>query len=368
MRTQDLDYQLPAQRIATAPAEPRDSARLMVVYRETGRVQHAHVRDLPDLGILRSDDLLIFNQSKVIPARFHATRAKTGGKVQGLYIDCPDPAYPKRWKVMLETRGTPRPGEAIALDSHHGLYLVESLGAGQWLADLHTQDPHATTLNVLERFGQPPLPPYIRQQRRLQQQAEIMPGDVDRYNTVYAREPGSVAAPTAGLHFTPELLSMLWSRGLHCAWVTLHVGIGTFMPIRVDDLRQHAMHSEWIRVPADTIRRAVEARQRGSRILLVGTTSVRAMESLPESLAVPSYDYEGHTNLFIHPDEAGNPQPHRFRYTDMLLTNFHLPQSTLLAMVAALPGVGITRLKKWYQIAIDEGYRFYSYGDAMLLV
>ena len=368
MRTSDLQFDLPADRIATAPAQPRDSARLMVVHRDTGRIQHAHVRDLPSLGVLKPDDLLIFNQSKVIPAHFVAQRSKTKGKVKGLYVESPDPMYPLRWKVMLESRGSLRLGETIMLDPHTRLSLIERLGDGLWLADLHSEHADITTLGTLEKFGNAPLPPYIRQQRRLQQQAEVSAADVESYNTVYARDPGSVAAPTAGLHFTPELLETLWSHGLHCAWVTLHVGVGTFAPVRVDDLRQHTMHSEWVRIPADTIRRAVEARQRGSRLLLVGTTTLRAMESLPEKLTTPSYDFEGHTNLFIHPDEAGQPQPQRFRYTDMLMTNFHLPESTLLALVAALPGVGLTNLKKWYQLAIDEGYRFYSYGDAMLLV
>ncbi len=343
MRTDELDYHLPPGRIATQAAEPRDAAKLMVINRATGNVQHRHVRDLPDL--LEPGDLLILNQSRVLPAFFTAIRADTGGKVTGLYLNSP---APNTWHVMLESRGSLQSGETITLAEDAHLELTERRGGGEWTARLHSAD---NTLALLERIGATPLPPYIRKARRDLAQPEISNADLLRYNTVYADAPGSVAAPTAGLHFTPQLLERLPH-----AFVTLHVGLGTFAPIRTDRVENHPIHSEWIDIPAATIAAVQEAK----RVIPVGTTSVRALESLPDPAL--DNDYVTDTNLFIT-DES-----FPFRFTDALMTNFHLPRSTLLALVAALPGVGIERLKTWYQGAIDNDYRFYSYGDAMLLL
>ena len=365
MLTTDLDYDLPPQLIATEPAAPRDNAKLMIVDRHTGQVQHHHVRDLPQLvnqhpnpiNTPQPGDLLVFNQSRVLPASFTAKRDRTQGKVRGLYLntlDRPDDCY---WELMLESRGKLREGEHLRLNEHAQLTLTEKLEHGKWIAKLDSPD---STMDLLEQIGSPPLPPYIRRQRRHLNQPEIHAHDTARYNTVFASDPGSVAAPTAGLHFTPDLLESLDHAGIQRATITLHIGLGTFAPVRTESLEDHPIHSEWLRIPATTLCAIRDTLARNGRIIPVGTTTVRALESLPHELPQDS-DYSTQTRLLITPGFS-------FRFTDALLTNFHLPRSTLLAMVAALPDVGLDQLKDWYQTAITHDYRFYSYGDAMLIV
>ncbi|MFP4143983.1 MAG: tRNA preQ1(34) S-adenosylmethionine ribosyltransferase-isomerase QueA [Phycisphaeraceae bacterium] len=356
MRSDQLDYVLPPELIATRPAEPRDAARLLVARRETGEVQHHRVRDLPGLGILHEHDLLVVNQTRVLPAAFRGVRVATGGRVKGLYLRSDEAG---RWQVMLETRGKLGEGERIALDERASLVLEESLGRGKWLARGEAGEPAE---RVLMRLGEAPLPPYIRKARRHEHRPEVEASDRERYNTVFAREAGSVAAPTAGLHFTPELLATLERQGVRRASVTLHVGTGTFMPVRTENLEEHRMHAEWLHVPGETVEAIQRTREAGGRIMPVGTTSVRALESLPEPLEIAAGGFTTETRLFIRPNSG-----FEFRFTDMLLTNFHLPRSTLLALVSALPGVGLDRLKRWYGEAIEQGYRFYSYGDTMLV-
>ncbi|MEX0655660.1 MAG: tRNA preQ1(34) S-adenosylmethionine ribosyltransferase-isomerase QueA [Phycisphaeraceae bacterium] len=363
MRAADLDYHLPDHLIATRPAEPRDAARLMVCRRDTGNVSHHHVRDLPSLDLLHRGDLLVANRTRVLPAAFHATRDATAGKVHGLYLrtlpttDDPRP----HWQVMFETRGKLQPGERITFtDAPATLELLEPLAPGQWRTRYLGDEP---TESLLARVGETPLPPYIQKARKARHEPPLSPDDPARYNTVFADVPGSVAAPTAGLHFTDNLLRQLTVQGVHRTTLTLHVGLGTFLPIRTETLADHQIHEEWLHIPADTLDALRRTRAAGRKILVVGTTSVRALESLPDPLAPLTTDYTTHTRLFIRPD-AG----FQFRFTDMLLTNFHLPRSTLLALVAALPGVGLDRLKQWYDQAIAHDYRFYSYGDAMLIV
>lgn len=360
MLTSELDYDLPPQLIATHAAEPRDSARLMVIRRDSGAVEHRHVRDLPRL--LRPGDLLVFNRSRVLPARFFAMREGTGGRVEGLYLESP---AVNQWLVLLQSGGHLRRGENLIVGAEASLRLLESRGDGQWLTQLESQAP---TLAVLERIGSTPLPPYIRQRRRDLGEAEVQPSDAHRYNTVYADDAGSVAAPTAGLHFTPHLLAHLAEVGVQRASVTLHVGLGTFLPVRTQRLEEHQMHEEWLQVPPEAIEALLVARREGRRIIPIGTTCVRALESLPplDQLDVKA-PYTARTRLFLHPGDSPDSGP-VFRFADALMTNFHLPRSTLLALVAALPGVGMDRLKAWYQIAIAKQYRFYSYGDAMLLL
>jgi S-adenosylmethionine:tRNA ribosyltransferase-isomerase len=290
----------------------------------------------------------------VLPAYFKATRAATGGAVTGLFLVEPKPDV---WRIMLESRGSLQTGETISLLDDAHLKLLERIGGGEWLVSLHAD---IDTLSLLDRIGATPLPAYIRKARRDLQLPEIEDADRHRYNTVYAQHQGSVAAPTAGLHFTPQLLTALSAAGIDSAFVTLHVGLGTFAPIRTETIEDHPIHAEWISVPAATIAAIRTARQAGGRVIPIGTTTVRSLESLPDPL--PEGDYVSSTDLFI---TDGSFQ---FRFTDSLMTNFHLPKSTLLAMVAALPGVGIDRLKQWYGCAIDHDYRFYSYGDAMLLL
>ncbi|MFW6336934.1 MAG: tRNA preQ1(34) S-adenosylmethionine ribosyltransferase-isomerase QueA [Phycisphaeraceae bacterium] len=384
MDTDALDYELPPDRIATAPVSPRDAARLMVCDRSTGRVHHRRVRDLPRLqgeGIPgpRQGDLMLTNTSRVVPARFFGTRSETGGRVEGLFLaeesaktNEPASALP-RWRAMFETRGKLRAGETVALhrgeeegggeSSPHSLELLEPIGGGVWRCALRSRDGEPGTWAVLESIGSTPLPPYIRKARRLAGMAEQSAEDSERYNTVYAEAPGSVAAPTAGLHFTPELLAALDEAGVKRMSVTLHVGPGTFAPVRSERLEDHAMHAEQVEVPDNVVRAMAETRSRGGRVLAVGTTTVRAIESVPAAAAEQGKGMLGPTELFITPDNG-----FVFRFTDALMTNFHLPRSTLLGMVSALPGVGIDRLLTWYREAIDGEYRFYSYGDAMLVV
>lgn len=358
MLTTDLDYDLPPDRIATEPAEPRDAARLMVVWRGTDRVQHTTIEQLPRLtGAVGRDDLMVFNRTKVLPAHFSGTRTATGGKVGGLYVGSPDGDH---CLVLLEARGTLQVGEQLALEEGSHFELIEPRGAGQWLVRRHSG---LDTVALLNCVGTTPLPPYIRKQRRARGLAEVRPQDASRYNTVFADQSGSVAAPTAALHFTPRVLDELDAAGVRRAMLTLHIGLGTFAPIRSESVEKHAIHEEWISIPATTVEALRQARDRGGRVVPVGTTCVRALESLPHP-PPPGEEHSRQTNLFIHPGE----QPFPFRFTDALLTNFHLPRSTLLALVAALPGVGLDRLKHWYQIAIEDGYRFYSYGDAMFIV
>ncbi len=376
MRTDALDFDLPDRLIATAPAEPRDSARLMVCRRGHDAVSHHHVRDLPgladDLGILRRGDALVVNRSRVLPAYLEGMRSRTGGRITGLYLDGHASADDAScaWSVMLEARGKLEPGETVALGDALMLKLMENESRGAWR--VQPCDPHGEPLTLdaamgmLQTVGRPPLPPYIRKARKALGLPELNADDPTRYNTVYADAPGSVAAPTAGLHFTPGLLERVAQRGVRQLAVTLHVGVGTFLPVRSDTLEGHVMHAERYHVDGETLAALRDVKQQGGRCLVVGTTAVRTLESLPPPEALAAHVEQGvagDTDLFIRPD-AGFV----FRYTDALLTNFHLPRSTLLALVAALPGVGLERLLGWYRHAIEAGYRFYSYGDAMLVV
>jgi S-adenosylmethionine:tRNA ribosyltransferase-isomerase len=354
--TQRLDYDLPQELIATRPAEPRDSARMMVVRRSDERIDHVLVRDLP--RYLEAGDAIVFNTTAVAPARLHGRRAGTGGRVECLFVEEP---FPGTWLVMLQSGGRLRPGEHIELVEAQGrpggcaLELIEARPEG-WLARLTgPQD----TARVLERLGLTPLPPYILKARG----GAVIPDALDRrwYQTVYAdpRQRGSVAAPTAGLHFTPGLLARLQAEGVERIDVTLHVGPGTFRPITAPTVEQHVMHAEHYAVSPEAI--AALRRTRG-RILAVGSTAVRTLESLPRPLPDPESlegPLRGHTDLLIAPS-------YEFQRADGMLTNFHLPRTTLLALVAAV--IGLDRVKAVYEEAARLRYRFYSYGDAMLIL
>jgi S-adenosylmethionine:tRNA ribosyltransferase-isomerase len=347
VRTDDLDYHLPPELIAQTPAERRDAARLLVVRLASDTIEHRTVAELPQL--LSPGDLLVLNDTKVMPAKFAAVRAATGGKVEGLFLETRNDAT---WHLLLKSGGRPRKGETITLQPGHDLILLEQLPGGSWIAEKRSP---LSTADLLDAVGSMPLPPYI--ERQLKQAGGLDSLDRQRYQTIYARNPGAVAAPTAGLHFTDGLLQQLNSRGIDRTTVTLHVGMGTFQPVRAATLEEHDMHTERFSVPAETLGKLRAARTEHRRIIPVGTTSVRALESLPADL--PTGDYTGETKLLIQPG-------FRFRFTDGLMTNFHLPRSTLLALVAAL--TGLDRLKRIYQTAIDHRYRFYSYGDAMLIL
>lgn len=366
MRTDRLDYDLPDELIATQAVEPRDSARLLLIRRATQTIEHHRVSDLPKLGVFQPGDVMLVNQTRVLPAQLSGVRVSTGGKISGLFVNADSGG---KWRVMLESRGTLRPGETIRLVTEDDavapadLELLESLGGGEWHAQLLGE---SDTAAVLQRLGRTPLPPYIRKQRKKLGQGEITAQDQERYNTVYAQSAGSVAAPTAGLHFTPALLDALDAIGVQRKAVDLHVGLGTFAPVRSEQLEDHDMHRESYSVPRDTLDAIATARDNGQTLTVIGTTTVRALESLPDDALDPGRYPEGvtsSTNLFIRPDAGFD-----FRFTDRLMTNFHLPQSTLLALVAALPEMGVDRLMEIYETAVAERYRFYSYGDAMLIV
>lgn len=332
MHLDEFDYQLPEERIAQTPIEPRDAARLLVDRGEASP-DHRHVRDLDEL--LGDGDLLVVNDTKVIPARLRLAR-HTGGAAEVLLLEPLDEGR-RRWEAMVRPGRKLKPGERLV--GPDGTDLVEigrrtSAGDTTEVTILGEAEP----IDTLVRVGEMPLPPYIT--APLEQQ--------DRYQTVYAAEPASAAAPTAGLHFTPDLLDRLAARGVETARVELVVGLDTFKPVSVDDPRDHPMHSERYRVPAEVLDRCAAAR----RVVAVGTTSVRALESAATFGAL-----EGRTRLFIH-------RPYDWKAVDVMMTNFHLPRTTLLMMIDAFVG---PRWRRLYETAIAEQYRFLSFGDAMLL-
>jgi S-adenosylmethionine:tRNA ribosyltransferase-isomerase len=405
--TAQLEYELPPELIAVRPAEPRDAARLLVVRREGDGAHDRIVRELP--GVLKPGDLLVFNTTHVLPARFRGRRVGTGGKIEGLYLHEAMPAHIAHaeiqgsggaaggggggrdaglfWIALIKGRHT-RPGAVLELHDPAGQesgIRLAVLGRPAdepeaWIVRVEGA-PGRGTREVLDRVGLTPLPPYIlkaRKDRGMGEQSD----DPSRYQTVYARAdpsdadgavggpgtaPGSVAAPTAGLHFTPELLEALGARGVARADVVLHVGAGTFRPVETEFVEEHPIHAEWCGMSPAAIRQVQETRSRGGRVIPVGTTAVRTLEAYaaviesgeqpPEWLA---------TRLLITPGYC-------FRWCDGMLTNFHLPRSSLMALVAAMleregtPGSGVERLKLLYAGAVARGYRFYSFGDAMLI-
>jgi len=337
-----LDYDLPPHLIAQEPAADRDASRLLVVDRSTGRLSHHHFRDLPEL--LNPGDLLVLNDTRVLPARLVGKRARTGGKWEGLFLrETPDGL----WELLAQTRGHPAVSEVIAVEPGPLRLTLRGRAGGHWLAEPW---PPGRPAELLAVSGQVPLPPYIRKGR-------AGAADRERYQTVYARADGSVAAPTAGLHFTPGVFDRLTARGIGWARVTLHVGLGTFEPMKTNDPAQHRMHAEWGEVPAAAVEAIHSCKARGGRVIAVGTTATRALESAARGGELAPWS--GETDIFIHP-------PYRFRVLGGLITNFHLPRTTLLLLVAAFAGAEL--VKAAYAEAIREGYRFYSYGDAMLVV
>jgi S-adenosylmethionine:tRNA ribosyltransferase-isomerase len=341
------DYQLPRELIAQHPLARRSDARLLVVDRADESIRHAYVRDLPEF--LGSGDTLVFNDTKVIPARLVGRRERTGGRWTGLFLAADEHGI---WQILGKTRGRLEPGEAIVLTSWDTrtsltLRLIAKQDGGVWAA---IPDTEGKPLELLAQVGRVPLPPYIRD-------GEMVEGDVERYQTVFAKKSGAVAAPTAGLHFTPELLAALKEHGVLAQFVTLHIGIGTFRPITAERLADHPMHSEWCSVTAKVVQQLQLARSAGKRIVAVGTTVARTLESAAADGSLAPFD--GSTELFIRP-------PYQFRAVDALLTNFHLPKSTLLILVRALGGDRL--IQRAYQQAIADQYRFFSYGDAMLIL
>jgi S-adenosylmethionine:tRNA ribosyltransferase-isomerase len=346
-RLSSYDYQLPPELIAQTPAERRELARLLVVDRVSGAIEHRSMADFP--AQLRPGDLLVLNNTQVVPARLLGARKSTGGKWEGLFLRVTPDGL---WRIIGQTRGTLKPGEILTIAARDAvappleLRLVARHEGGEWSAEC--VEP-GSPWDILDRYGHVPLPPYIERSSDLAE-------DVSRYQTVYASQPGAIAAPTAGLHFTPELLQSCQDRGATIAFVTLHVGLGTFRPVSTENLSEHVMHREWGTVPPETVAAVEAARTRGGRVIAVGTTSVRTLESASQSGTLQPWT--GDTALFIRP-------PYLFRGVDALLTNFHLPKSTLLMLVSALAGTEL--IKQAYNEAIANRYRFFSYGDAMFI-
>lgn len=363
MRLSDFDYDLPPERIAQEPAARREDARLFVHERVADVTRHRHARDLADE--LRAGDLLVMNDTRVVPARVWGRRA-SGGVVEFLLHERL-PGAADRWRALANPGRRLKVGETIALVDGigWGLRLLERpLDANgrpgpEWIVEWVDRGPEPkTALEALERVGHVPLPPYIERERERDSADPRAAADRERYQTVYAREPGAVAAPTAGLHFTPELFTELAARGVDQAHVTLHVGLGTFRPVEADDPREHRMHAERYELSEQTARAVAACRARGGRVVAVGTTSVRVLETCADGAGGVRAG-AGRTDLFMVPGDS-------FSVVDALVTNFHMPKSTLLMLVSAF--AGRERVLRIYAEALAEGYRFLSYGDAMLLV
>ncbi len=345
MRLSEFDYDLPPDRIAQVPAARRDGSRLLALDRSTGAARHLAFRDLPDA--LRPGDLLVVNDTRVRPARLRGTK-ETGGRIEMLLLEPGD--GDGVWRCLLDASRPPARGSRLVFPEG----LVATVGErseASWTVSLEAEE--GSVIAAVERAGEVPLPPYIRRSEKDPRAAE----DRERYQTMFARETGSAAAPTAGLHFTPEVVDALERKGIALATVTLHVGIGTFLPIRTEDLDGHRMHEEAFRDPDATASAISRTRRQGGRVVAVGTTTVRTLETRArnDGSVAPG---EGRSDLFIRPG-------HRFRAVDGMLTNFHLPRSTLLVLVCAF--AGRERVLAAYREAIERGYRFYSYGDAMLV-
>jgi S-adenosylmethionine:tRNA ribosyltransferase-isomerase len=338
MKRRDFSFELPEKLIAQYPPERRGDSRLLVLNRSDGQFRDAQFTDICTL--VQPGDLLVFNDTQVIPARLFGVK-DSGGKVEILLERLLD-----KTSMLCQIRASksPKPGSQISLDDGSRLEMLEREAGFYRLGLLN----NGSMLSKLQELGHMPLPPYInRDDEHL---------DQSRYQTVFARHPGAVAAPTAGLHFSEEILRELDAAGVNTAFVTLHVGAGTFQPVRSDDLEDHQMHSEWFRLDNSVCEKMGETKANGGRVIAVGTTAVRCLESAAENGVLQSF--EGETSIFIYPG-------YEFQIVDALITNFHLPESTLLMLVSAFAGRENTL--RTYQHAVDEAYRFFSYGDAMII-
>ena len=339
MKKSDFYFELPEELIAQTPIQQRDHSRLMHLDKQTGEISHEHFYDLP--RFLKKGDCLVLNDSRVLPARLIGCRS-TGGSVELVLLrDLGE----GRWECLSRPGRKTKPGTELSFGDGELTATVESVAeGGNRIVQFHYE---GIFLEVLERLGKMPLPPYIKEELQ----------DAERYQTVYSREIGSAAAPTAGLHFTRELLDQIESMGVNVCYVTLHVGLGTFRPVKEDEIENHEMHSEFCIIPERTARIVTETKRAGGRVIAVGTTSCRTLESFANedgSLPVSS----GWTNIFIYP---GYP----FKCIDALITNFHLPESTLIMLVSAL--AGREHVLNAYKCAVEEKYRFFSFGDAMMI-
>jgi S-adenosylmethionine:tRNA ribosyltransferase-isomerase len=336
VKTSDFNYHLPSEFIAQTPVEPRDASRLLVLKRDTGVLEHSIFRYIGKY--LQANDLLVINQTRVIPARIFA-RKSTGGRVEVLLLRREDLLT---WECLVGGKGLSA-GKFIRIENGTDAEIVDVLdGARRRLRFADPIEPY------FSKVGHVPLPPYIHEPLQ----------DPERYQTVYAREPGSAAAPTAGLHFTEHLMDDLKSKGIHFAEVTLHVGLDTFAPVNESNPEEHQIHTEWCEVPPETVDAIIDTRLSGGRVIAVGTTSVRTLESAARSEKNTILAYSGPTNLYILPG-------YHFKLVDAMITNFHLPKSTLIMLVSAF--TGREQILHAYEVAMQEHYRFYSFGDAMFI-
>ena len=334
MKTSSFDYELPEELIAKYPAVPRHSARLMVVKRNDGTILHDTFLNLPDY--LEEGDLLVFNNTKVLPARLYGKK-ETGGKVEILLTDR---IKGDLWKAFIGGKKI-KPGQRIKVADDFEVEVTEHISEGLFYVRLIGKD----TLKLLDRYGKIPIPPYLKREEE--------PLDKVYYQTIFAKEEGSVASPTASLHFSEELMEKLNKKGIRHTFITLHVSYGTFKPITAEEIEQHRVDPEYVKVPEETINAIRETKERGKRVVCVGTTVVRALETKPFE------PYEGWTDLYIMPG-------FKFSVTDAMITNFHLPRSSLLVLVCAFGGKDL--ILEAYRTAVERRYRFYSYGDGMLIL
>lgn len=344
MKTSDFYYDLPQRLIAQTPIEPRDSSRMLVLGRETGAIEHLHFYDILDK--LQEGDCLILNDSRVLPARIYGIKDGTGTRVEFLLLR---QVRENTWECLAGPGKRAKAGTSFVFGE--GLMtgrVLEVLDGGNRLVEFACKDAD-NFFSALDRIGQMPLPPYITEELK----------DKERYQTVYSRELGSAAAPTAGLHFTNELLEKVRAKGVKTGFVTLHVGLGTFRPVKVDDVTNHKMHSEHYEVPDETAELIAQTKEKGGRVISVGTTSCRTLEAVATEHGGRVVPCDGWTDIFIYPG-------YQFKVLDGLITNFHLPESTLIMLVSAF--AGYDNIMNAYKEAVREEYRFFSFGDAMLIL
>ncbi len=348
MRLTDFDYTLPESLIAQKPASKRDASRLMVLNKKEGTIEHSFFHSLEKH--LPKKSLMVLNDTRVIPSRFAGIKP-SGGKVEILFLK---PAVGLTWEVMI--KGSVKEGMQInVIDGIMSIMPIENLGAGKWVVDVESTE---NIYDIMTQEGKMPIPPYIRQQRKNTGcKAENSDNDTEDYQTIYAKNIGAIAAPTAGLHFTKDSFKKLKSAGIETTTLTLHVGVGTFAPIRTDNILKHEMESERFSIPSETAKKINQAKKEGYKIVAVGTTTTRALESATGPDGIVS-EGDGETNLMIFPG-------YKPKIVDILITNFHLPKSTLMLLVSAFASKN--QILDAYQEAVKEKYRFYSYGDAMII-
>lgn len=341
MLKSEFYYDLPEELIAQTPIEPRNYSRLMKIDRKSGEIEHCHFYNLCDY--LKKGDLLVMNDSRVLPARLYGIKEETGACVEFLLLE---QKGDKLWEILVRPGKKAKPGARFSFgDGRLKAEIIETVEGGNRIAKFECEGNFFT---ALEEVGQMPLPPYIKEKLK----------DKERYQTVYSKELGSAAAPTAGLHFTKEMLAELENMGVKLAYVTLHVGLGTFRPVKEDNVLEHKMHSEHYHLPKETADLIKQTKAEGGRVIAVGTTSCRTLESVG-TFFNDMDEHEGYTDIFIYPG-------YQFKVIDGLITNFHLPESTLIMLVSAF--LGYEKTMNAYKIAVDEKYRFFSFGDAMLIV